>query len=158
MQEVSVGDEQWHLFRWGHGRGGAIRKSSIKSCRLWSAFGLNGHGSHFRDFRRGPAWCVGGTKMGTQFSFSHNCVGGPCGCDSLKLFKVCARTYEDIGEHLNWKKLEGWKTGIAGIALQRWAGNTCTTEACRVPTTQPWDRAWKCTGNHMDVRLTPEVA
>ena len=68
------------------------------------------------------------------------------------------RTYKDIGEHLNWKKLEGWKTGIAGIALQRWAGNTCTTEACRVPTTQPWDRAWKCTGNHMDVRLTPEVA
>ena len=46
MQEVSVGDEQWHLFRWGHGRGGAIRKSSIKSCRLWSAFGLNGHGDH----------------------------------------------------------------------------------------------------------------
>ena len=100
MQEVSVGDEQWHLFRWGHGRGGAIRKSSIKSCRLWSAFGLNGHGSHFRDFRRGPAWRVGGTKMGTQFSFSHNCVGGPCGCDSLKLFKVCAH----IQRH--WRTLE----------------------------------------------------
>ena len=69
MQEVSVGDEQWHLFRWGHGRGGAIRKSSIKSCRLWSAFGLNGHGSHFRDFRRGPAWRVGATKMVNPIQF-----------------------------------------------------------------------------------------